>query len=131
MNMISARLVRVDDRLVVSFGEHSLAIDGEFAAERAGLGAYVGADVVVGIRPEALEDAAFATGAPAERTLTTVCTIREALGSEVLVHFQADPSSTFVARVDPETSAREGQQIRLVVDTRRLHFFDPGSGLAI
>jgi multiple sugar transport system ATP-binding protein len=131
MNMISARLVRVHDDLIVSFGEHSLAIDAEVSSERAGLGAYIGADVIVGIRPEAFEDAALAAGAPAERTLTIVCTLREALGSEVLLHFQADATSTFVARVDPETTAREGQQMRLVVDTRRLHFFDPGSGLAI
>jgi multiple sugar transport system ATP-binding protein len=58
--------------------------------------------------------------------------VREALGSEVLVHFPIEERGpAFVARVHPETSAREGQPLHLVVNTRRLHFFDPGSGVAI
>ena len=63
----------------------------------------------------------------------TVCSLREALGSEVLVHFPLgrNADSTFVARVDPQTTAREGEQLNLVVDTRRLHFFEPESGRAI
>ena len=42
-----------------------------------------------------------------------------------------DASSIFVARIHPETTAREGRPLRLVVDTRRLHFFEPESGRAI
>jgi multiple sugar transport system ATP-binding protein len=50
----------------------------------------------------------------------------------VLVHFPlAEASSTLIARVDPQTAAREGEPLRLVVDTRRLHFFEPETGLAI
>ena len=51
----------------------------------------------------------------------------------MLVHFPVagDEGSTFVARVDPQTTAREGERLRLVVDTRRLHFFEVDSGLAI
>jgi multiple sugar transport system ATP-binding protein len=135
MNMVTGRLTGAHGDLNVSFGEYSLAIDDEVIAERPALGGYAGADVIVGIRPEDFEDAAFAADAPPERTLTTVCSLREALGSEVLVHFPvatvADESSTFVARVHPQTGAREGERLRLVVDTRRLHFFNPASGLAI
>jgi multiple sugar transport system ATP-binding protein len=132
MNMVSARLTRANGDLVVSFGEHSLVIGDEVLAARPALHAYEGGEVVLGIRPEDLEDAAFAAEAPG-RTLTTVCTLREALGSEVLVHFAAvgDGSSAFIARVHPLTSARMGDPLRLVVDTARLHFFEPTSGLAI
>ena len=80
--------------------------------------------------------------------MTTTCTLREALGSEVLVHFPlatgatpdadgsgtveplGDASAALVARVHPESRVREGDQVRLVVDTKRLHFFDPETGLA-
>jgi multiple sugar transport system ATP-binding protein len=37
----------------------------------------------------------------------------------------------FTARVARESKAREGEQIRLAVDTSRLHFFDPETGAAI
>jgi multiple sugar transport system ATP-binding protein len=133
MNMVSARLTRVDDALSVTFGDNGLVIDGDVLAEHPALRAYEGGDVILGIRPEDIEDAAFVVGAPLERTIMTVCTLREALGSEVLVHFPLgrDTDSTFVARIDPQTTAREGDPLRLVVDTRRLHFFEPESGLAI
>jgi multiple sugar transport system ATP-binding protein len=137
MNMVEARLTRMDDGLVVSFGGYSLAIDREVTAQRPELRAYEGAEVVLGIRPEDFEDAELASASP-ERTLSTVCILRESLGSEVLVHFPVEPaarsgaaSATFVARVDPQTRAGEGESLRLAVDTRRLHFFDAASGLAV
>jgi multiple sugar transport system ATP-binding protein len=145
MNMVMGRVMRADGRLFVGFGEHSLAIDDDLIAERPGIRAYEGQDVVLGIRPEDIEEAAFSASAPPERTIATVCSLREALGSEVLVHFPAlasaagtdtveplgDASAIFVARLDAQTTAREGEQLSLVVDTRRLHFFDPASGLAV
>jgi multiple sugar transport system ATP-binding protein len=136
MNMVSGRLTRANGDLIVSFGENNLAIDDGVIAEHPSLLAYEGRNVILGIRPEDFEDAAFAAGAPPERTITTVCSLREALGSEVLVHFPlteplGDTSSTLIARVDPQTTAREGERLQLVVDTRRLHFFDPESGVAV
>jgi len=131
MNMIEARLVRADDELTVRFGEHILAIGDDVLAARPGLRSHEGGEVVLGIRPEDLEDAAFGAAAPG-RTLTTACTLRESLGSEVLVHFTVDDGgSTFIGRVDPLTSAREGESLQLLVDTARLHFFEQASGLAI
>ena len=131
MNMVNARLTRADGDLTVTFGEHSLVIGDEVLAARPALRAYEGGEVVLGIRPEDLEDAAFAAAAPG-RTLTIVCTLREALGSEVLVHFAVeDESSAFIARVNQLTAARIGEPLQLVVDTTRLHFFEPASGLAI
>ncbi len=131
MNMVNARLTRVDGDLTVTFGAHSLVIDDEVLAARPALRAHEGGEIVLGIRPEDLEDAAFAASVPG-RTLTIVCTLREALGSEVLVHFAVDEErSAFIARIDQLTSARVGEPLQLVVDTSRLHFFEPASGLAI
>jgi multiple sugar transport system ATP-binding protein len=142
MNLIEARLTRENGLPTVSFGDHRLALDDELLASRPGLVQYEDRAVVLGIRPEDFEDAEFAPGAPPDRTITTVCTLREALGSEVLLHFAAvrsarpvaslaDTSGAFIARVHPETRAREDSRVRLVVDTRRLHFFDPETGLAV
>jgi multiple sugar transport system ATP-binding protein len=127
MNMVAGRLAHANERLTVVFGEHSLVVPEEVVAECPGLRAYDGADVVLGIRPEDFEDALFAGDAPPERSITTVCTLREELGSEVLVHL----ANGLVARVDPQTNASVDAPLHLVVNTRRLHFFDPESGLAI
>jgi multiple sugar transport system ATP-binding protein len=149
MNMASGRLSRADGALIVSFGAHSLALDDELLAAHPVLASHDGQDVVVGIRPEDIEDASFVPPAAPLRTLATTCSLREALGSEVLVHFPiagadggergpteigeplADAGSIFVARVHPQTAARMGEPVQLVVDTRKLHFFDPATGLAI
>jgi multiple sugar transport system ATP-binding protein len=132
MNMVNARLTRANGDLIASFGDHSLVIGDEVLTDRPALRAYEGGEVVLGIRPEDIEDAAFAAEAPG-RTLTVVCTLREALGSEVLVHFSAvdDGGAALIARVDQLTAARMGEPLQLVVDTSRLHFFEPASGLAI
>jgi multiple sugar transport system ATP-binding protein len=144
MNMIEARLTRENGVPTVCFGEHRLALAEELIDERPAVLAYEGRSVLLGIRPEDFEDVEFASDAPPERTVTAVCTLRESLGSEVLVHFAAVPAArdvpvgslastraAFVARVDPQTAARVGARVRLAVDTRRLHFFDPDSGLAL
>jgi len=149
MNMVEARLSRTDDDLIVTFGACRLVVDTELVAERPALSEYDGRKVTLGIRPEDFEDAAFTAEAPPERTLDIVTGLREALGSEVLVHFSVatasasapdasefiesvgDAGSIFVARVHPQTKAREGEPLRLVVNNKRLHFFDPDTGLAI
>ncbi len=50
-------------------------------------GGYVGRTVVLGIRPEDMEDASLVADAPAERRITSTVELREALGSDVVVHF--------------------------------------------
>jgi multiple sugar transport system ATP-binding protein len=117
--------------------------------------------VILGIRPEDIDDAGMVEGARDERTFEAEIAQRESLGSEVLGHFMVDakPPVTedtkelaedagsdaakrleehasqgkvrFVARLNPRTRAREGERTRLAVDTRNLYFFDPKSGAAI
>jgi multiple sugar transport system ATP-binding protein len=134
----------------VYFGSHRLLVDGGLVDERPAVHDYLGKRIVLGIRPEDMEDAAYAVPAPSERRLPVVCGLREALGSEVLVHFPVGSGAseavetgdewveplgeegvTFVARVNPRTRAREGEPIELTADTSRLHFFDLETGAAI
>jgi multiple sugar transport system ATP-binding protein len=160
INLVEGTLERDDGRLVVAFGDHRLAIDEHVVRNRSGLASYVGRPVILGIRPEAFEDASLETDAPADRRLRVTCSFTEPLGSEVLVHFStgarrvvasavaadvgADAEVSFatgddethaemplVARVSPKTRIAEGSQIELAVDTSRLYFFDPESRAAI
>jgi len=158
MNLVLATPVASDGGMSVRFGDHTLRIDDSLLEARPGLRDYVGREVVLGIRPEDIEDAAVAADAPADRRLTVSADIREDMGSEVFLHFsvQAPPVRTqelvealeeeavealeqrarltgvpFVGRLDRTTRAREGEPIELAVDTRHLHFFDEESGAGI
>jgi multiple sugar transport system ATP-binding protein len=104
--------------------------------------------VVVGIRPEAFEDAALADPAlpqievdvqvvedlgpdthvifPIDAPPVDTTEVREAAGDDDAL--LPDDRATFTARVSPETSARAGQRLRLAVDPARFHFFDPETG---
>jgi multiple sugar transport system ATP-binding protein len=157
MNLITADLARADSGFVVRFGEHMLGVGAHALEARPGLAAYLGHQVVIGIRPEDVEDAELIAGAPHDRTLSAVTDIRENVGSEVYVHFSLGispverpevqeaiteesgesgrasprPSAVFIGRLSRQTQAREGEPIRLLVDTDQLYFFDNESGQAI
>jgi multiple sugar transport system ATP-binding protein len=159
MNMVEATLERDGQGLWVTFGDIRLRVPDEVVARRPSLADFEGKKLVVGVRPESIEDATIWSDAPADRRLRTTVELREALGSEVLVHFDVDAppvltedtkelardsgvhdrlhaaaeqnTSTFVARLDPRTRAQKRGPIELAVDTTRLYFFDPETGLSI
>jgi len=106
--------------------------------------------VILGMRPETFEDAAFAS--PELPTLDVHVSVLEELGSDAFVFFQAetqtvnvealdagaddeavlgDVSTLLSARVDPRTAARVGDRIRLAIDPARFHFFDRDTGASL
>jgi multiple sugar transport system ATP-binding protein len=161
MNMVEADLVQADGSAAVEFGGLSLEVPEEVLAERPDLRGYAGKRVVLGLRPEDMEDATLVSEIPSSRRIRATVHLREALGADVLVHFaiSAPPvltedarelatdvgqealleaeararagQSTFLARLSPRTTAREGEPIELAVDVSRFHFFDPETGLGI
>jgi multiple sugar transport system ATP-binding protein len=148
MNLIEAKLERGgdgEDRPHVVFGGHRLAIPAQVTAERPGLERFLGRDVVLGIRPEHLSDAALKRDVDAASVLELPVRLREELGSDVQIHCgigaaayhgEAAPQdvtslATLVARMDPQTTLAEGQMAKVAVDTTRLHFFDPATGQVI
>jgi multiple sugar transport system ATP-binding protein len=158
MNMVEAALSRTDSALHVEFAGNRLRVDDQALKERPALKEYEGKSVILGLRPENLEDASLVRGAPEDRRISAVVELREALGSQIAIHFLVDApavltedtkelahdvgadveknlaaqtESKFVAQLNPRTTAREGDRIELVVDTARFHFFDPETGLAI
>jgi len=160
MNLVEATVVD-GDGISVDFGGYSLAVPPEVVAARPGLRAFAGRTVILGIRPEDIEDAALAPAARGGSRLPVTVDLREGMGSDVYLHFTvnappvftedtrelaadvdekaledlkeqaSERRSTFVARVAPETTARVGQPIEIWVDTRKLYFFDPATGSAI
>jgi multiple sugar transport system ATP-binding protein len=86
MNLLEARLERRDGTLDVAVGDQRIALDPELLSERPALRSFDGRDVILGIRPEELEDAALVPDAPVDRRLKGQLELREALGSEIVAH---------------------------------------------
>jgi multiple sugar transport system ATP-binding protein len=159
MNMIEATLGGSDGSIVAEAGSHSISLDDETVASHPALRSFIGQTVILGIRPEHLEDATLAPDTPADRRLKGTVHLRESLGSEVMVHLQIDAKpaltedvkelaqdtdavavqgldetalhTTMVGRFGARSRVREGDEVEVAVDTRTLHFFDPETGLGI
>ena len=161
MNMLEAALERANGGLVARAGSQSIALGDEALSGHPRLKDYAGKSVVLGIRPEDLEDASHATDAPADRRLKGKVVLREALGSDLMVHFVVDAKpaltedarelaqdvgderavkqvetgevaeTTVVGRFDPRSKVKENEMAEVAVDTSALHFFDPETGLGI
>ncbi|MBA2383283.1 MAG: sn-glycerol-3-phosphate ABC transporter ATP-binding protein UgpC [Actinobacteria bacterium] len=157
MNLVQAQLSERDGGLAAQVGEQEVAVPAEMVVERPGLRAYAGRTVGLGIRPEHLREA---NGDSRTRLRGTV-RATEALGSEFLVHLEvaAEPVLTeevrevagdvdaaalqrleseamerrtvLIARLESHHRPPVDEAIEVGVDTRRLHFFDLDSGIAI
>jgi multiple sugar transport system ATP-binding protein len=159
MNLLDATIQGSDGDLRAKIGEQTLSL-GETVVARPALKNYVGKPLIIGIRPEDLEDASLDTGAPQDRLLKGRLELREALGSEIMAHFSIkaahaetdemreiaedvgasdttpqigiqEGEAVIVGRFSPRSRVKPGDQISAVVDTRALHFFDPGTGNGI
>ena len=136
-------------------GSHWLDIPRGLWAARPGLARRSGQEVIVGIRPEDLADAALA-GASRTQVLPAVADLVEPLGSDLMVYLALDVpqsiehedfaelardtgdvapggsgTSTVVARFSPRSEITVGAPVQVAVDIDRLHFFDADSGIAI
>jgi multiple sugar transport system ATP-binding protein len=161
MNMFEATLSSSDGKVFAEFAEVNLELDKEVLDSRPKIRDYVGRQVVLGIRPEDFEDAQHVADASENRRIRATVDLREALGSEILIHFTMntpivltedtkelavdvgaeavadleerakEAKTSVVAQLSPRTGAAEGKPIDLAVDTGRLHFFDVESGLGI
>jgi multiple sugar transport system ATP-binding protein len=145
MNLLDARLERADGGPDVVFGGHRLKVPPQLVRDHPAIGRYLGRAVVLGIRPENLDDATLVHDPDPESVIELPTELREELGSEVHVHC-AMPSgdaksdagpvdaagaaaalrkTLLVARMDPRTTVREGEAAKIAVDLAALHFFDP------
>jgi len=156
MNMIDATLERRDGALIARIGSQEIKLGAETLDVRPALKSFEGRRVVLGIRPEDLEDASLEE-APDGLRMRGRLTLREALGSEVMAHFTIDArpavtddvrelaedagtdttgvesalEATLVGRFGARSRGVEGDTIEVAVDTRALHFFEPESGAGI
>jgi multiple sugar transport system ATP-binding protein len=159
MNLIETKLEGSNGTLHAVVGDERIALSPELLEKRPALKAYEGRLVVLGIRPEDLEDGAIQTDVPSDHRLRGKVELTEALGSEIMAHVEvgARPAltdevrelaeeagderaavgdeeaarTTMVGRFSPRSQIKEGETVEIAVDTSSLHFFDPETGLGI
>jgi multiple sugar transport system ATP-binding protein len=161
MNMVEATLEQRNGGYAAKVGSQTIGLGAETLDARPALATYAGRTVVLGIRPEDIEDLALSPDAAADHRLEGKVDLTEALGSEIMVHFsiEATPATTeemrelakdvgderamqqmeqgapgtagLVGRFGARSRVRVGEPLEVAVDTRALHFFDPETGLGI
>jgi multiple sugar transport system ATP-binding protein len=160
MNMLDATIESANGSLLAKVGDQTISLGPEALQNHPALQAYVGKEVILGIRPEDLEDAALETDAPAERILRGRLELKEALGSEIMAHFAIkgthaetdetrelakdagaeglteqigvrEDEAVIVGRFGARSRIKQGDEVSAVVDTRALHFFAPQTGNGI
>jgi multiple sugar transport system ATP-binding protein len=138
MNFVRATLSAEDGRIFAGFGPHRLLVPGRVLDRRPGARNMIGAEVILGVRPEDLEDAEFAPRTDPDELLEVTITLAEPLGAEVLVHIDIPTViapdvdlAGFTARLHPRTAVRSGRTVKLAVDVERLHLFDPATGASL
>jgi multiple sugar transport system ATP-binding protein len=142
-------------------GKQHLRLGEETLSVRPGLRAYEGRNVILGIRPEDLEDASLEPDSSPDQRLRGLVELREALGSELMVHFTVEGTraaltedvkelaqdagaptegaaleskgsgALMVGRFGARASVEEQKPVEVAVDTRALHFFDEDTSQGI
>ena len=122
MNMIDAQVGKSGNEVTISFGGHTLSLPDEKAKKLEAAG-YVGKVVTVGIRPEDLHDEEAFLEANPKSIFDATIRVYEMLGSEVLLYFDIEDAN-FTAKVNPRTTARTGDTVKLAMDLDKIHIFD-------
>jgi multiple sugar transport system ATP-binding protein len=157
MNLLEATVVEgTGGDLGVVIGDRQVRLPEEVVAAHPGLKSRVGHDIAVGLRPENLNDLVDRPGHPEDQQLVGIVELREALGSDLMVHFsvpgrrvvtedvkEADDAASevdhstdagtapLVARFTPHSRVRPAETVPIAVDVDHLHFFDLTSRAAI
>ena len=159
MNMGTAPVTVRGDEVAVRIAGVDLRIDPERLADRPGLRKYNSKNVIVGIRSEDIYPAAIVPNMPADQAIKVHVLLTEALGSEIVVRFVIDvpvavtedtkllekdaglddaghmgspkDATAWVAAFGPRAPVRAGDNIEIAIQTKRMHFFDPDTSLAI
>ena len=105
------------------FGSHSVRIP-EGKAKKVVDDGYVGKTVVIGIRPEDIHDEEVYINNSPDSVIEATVKVYELLGAEVNLYFHVDDTMEITARVNPRTTARPDDVLKIAFDMSKLHIFD-------
>tara|TARA_A200000113_G_scaffold93848_1_gene83927 strand:- start:823 stop:1998 length:1176 start_codon:yes stop_codon:yes gene_type:complete len=149
MNFVYAKIKTENDVIELTFGDNQIRYKDQ---KKEKLKSFENKEIILGIRPEAFEDGYFANEADYSESMKVKVSLLEQLGSDSYVHFYKDikpvqteaieeiladegeditvlgDNTKFIARINPNSTVAEGEEIELKINPSKLHFFDPESG---
>ena len=152
MNFVYAKVGVNKNSIKLNFGNDHIDYKGDKLEK---LKAFENKEIVMGIRPEAFEDGNYANTSEYSESIKVSVSLLEQLGSDSYIHFYKDikpvqteaieeiladegedisvlgDNTKFIARINPNSTVVEGEEIELKIDPSKLHFFDPETGDAL
>ncbi len=129
MNFVDATIVKKDDGVYAEFGNCSLKLP-EGKANKQELSAYIGKEIMLGIRPEDIHDDDMLISANEGSTVSADVDVTEMMGAETYLYLKIS-EQPFTARVNQRTTAQAGQTIKVAFDMNKVHLFDKETELSI
>jgi multiple sugar transport system ATP-binding protein len=121
MNFLDGKITKQKNKYYFTEGQLKLRVLEEDAAK---LKSYDGRSVIMGIRPESIYDRLFAKDAADDFSVRATVDVVEPMGSEIFLYLVKEPNR-FVARVSADDTANVNQDLEVVFDMTKVHFFDP------
>jgi len=120
MNFMQGRIIKKEGKLYFDEGKIQVKLVEDMFKKMAG---YAGQEVIFGIRSEDIYDKLFVSEAPPENIVRVNCEVFEPMGSEVYLYLNTG-KHTFIARVSAHDRPRVNQEMDVVFDISKVHFFD-------
>ena len=120
MNFLTGYIVKLDNKFYFQNGPFRVCV-AENAVEN--VKNYEGKEIIFGIRSEDIYDKLFATEASPENTVRATCEVVEPMGAEAYLYLRCGQNS-FIARVSGHVRPGVNQDLDLVIDINKAHFFD-------
>ena len=120
MNFMNGRIIKKDGRIYLDEGKIQVKLVEDMHKK---IASYIAKEVIFGIRSEDIYDKLFVSEAPPENIVRVNCEVVEPMGSEVYLYLNTG-KHTFIARVGAHDRPRVNQDMDLVFDMSKVHFFD-------
>jgi multiple sugar transport system ATP-binding protein len=122
MNFMDAKVEEKNGKVALVFGDDTVVLP-EDKAVAVRKGGYIGKDVIMGIRPEDLDDSAEFIAKHPESIVSATVEVTELMGAETYIYL-AKGKSNIIARVNGSSKAQVGDVLKLALDTSKIHVFD-------
>jgi len=122
MNLLDATVCQNGDRFSLKFGKYEIWISAEKSKDST-IKNYVGKEVVLGIRPEDVHDEPEFLSKATDGIVEADIEVTELMGAETYLYLNCE-GNPITARVEPTSTARTGDKIKIALDLDKLHLFD-------